>query len=143
FNTFSTQVTTSALWIPTPIQNFCWRIEHQSGEGGFALTVGDPGVGKSAALRILCEHLHGLRDLCVGTLSRPQAKLADFYRELGHLFGVALSPNNRWYGSKALREKWLAHIEAAGSRPVLLIDEAQEMNSSVLSELRLLASGDL
>jgi len=143
FNPFSSQLPASALWVPPSIQSFCWRIEHQIGEGGFALTVGEPGVGKSVALRILAEHLSGLRDLCVGTLTRPQAKMADFYRELGHLFGVALSPNNRWYSSKALREKWLAHIEAATYRPVLLIDEGQEMNSLVLAELRLLASADL
>jgi len=129
--------------VPPQIQSFCWRIEHQIGEGGFALAVGEPGAGKSASLRILCEHLNGLRDLCVGTLTRPQAKMADFYRELGHLFGVALSPNNRWHSSKTLREKWLAHIEAAVYRPVLIIDEAQEMNPLVLSELRLLASADL
>jgi general secretion pathway protein A len=143
FNPFSSQLPASALWVPPSIQSFCWRIEHQIGEGGFALAVGEPGVGKSVALRILAEHLNGLRDLCVGTLTRPQAKMADFYRELGHLFGVALSPNNRWHSSKALREKWLAHIEAATYRPVLLIDEGQEMNSLVLAELRLLASADL
>ncbi len=143
FNPFSSQLPAAALWVPPSIQSFCWRIEHQIGEGGFALAVGEPGVGKSVALRILAEHLGGLRDLCVGTLTRPQAKMADFYRELGHLFGVALSPNNRWYSSKALREKWLAHIEAANYRPVLLIDEGQEMNSLVLAELRLLASADL
>lgn len=143
FNPFSQQVPTAALWVPPPIQSFCWRIEHQIGEGGFALALGEPGVGKSAALRILSDKLQGLRDLCVGTLTRPQAKMADFYRELGHLFGVALSPSNRWHSSKSLREKWLAHIEAAVYRPVLIIDEAQEMNSLVLSELRLLASADL
>jgi general secretion pathway protein A len=54
-----------------------------------------------------------------------------------------LSPHNRWNSSKVLREKWLAHIEASVSRPVLLIDEAQEMKSAVLSELRLLSSADL
>jgi type II secretory pathway predicted ATPase ExeA len=143
FNPFSAQAPVTALWPPPPIQSFCWRIEQQIGEGGFALVVGDPGVGKSAALRLLTEHLNGLRDLSVGILTRPQAKMADFYRELGHLFGVSLSPSNRWHSSKSLREKWLAHIEAANYRPVLIIDEAQEMNSLVLSELRLLASADL
>jgi type II secretory pathway predicted ATPase ExeA len=143
FNPFSSQLPATALWVTPQVQSFCWRIEHQIGEGGFALAVGEPGVGKSASLRILSEHLKGLRDLCVGTLTRPQAKMADFYRELGHLFGVVLSPNNRWHSSKTLREKWLAHIEAAAYRPVLIIDEAQEMNSLVLSELRLLASADL
>lgn len=143
FNPFSSQAPISALWTPPPIQSFCWRIEQQIGEGGFALVAGDPGVGKSAALRLLTEHLNGRRELCVGILTRPQAKMADFYRELGYLFGVSLSPNNRWHSSKSLREKWLAHIEAALYRPVLIIDEAQEMNSLVLSELRLLASADL
>lgn len=143
FNPFSSQAPVTALWTPPQIQSFCWRIEQQIGEGGFALVAGDPGMGKSAALRLLTEHLNGLRDLCVGILSRPQAKMADFYRELGHLFGVTLSPSNRWHSSKSLREKWLAHIEAAVYRPVLIIDEAQEMNSLVLSELRLLASADL
>ncbi len=143
FNPFSSQAPATALWATPQIQSFCWRIEQQIGEGGFALVTGDPGVGKSATLRLLSEHLHGLRDLCVGILTRPQAKMADFYRELGHLFGVALTPSNRWHSSKSLREKWLAHIEAAVYRPVLIIDEAQETNALVLSEVRLLASADL
>jgi len=143
FNPFSSQAPVTALWTPPPIPSFCWRIEQQVGEGGFALVTGEPGMGKSAALRLLAQHLNSLRDLSVGILTRPQAKVADFYRELGHLFGVPLSPHNRWQCSKLLREKWLAHIEAAVFRPVLIIDEAQEMNSMVLSELRLLASADL
>lgn len=143
FNPFSPQVPADTLWVAPQIESFCWRIQQQIGEGGFALVVGDPGTGKSTALRILRERLGGMRDLCVGALTRPQAKMADFYRELGHLFGVPLSPHNRWNSSKVLREKWLAHIEAVADRPVLLIDEAQEMNPLVLSELRLLASADL
>ena len=143
FNPFSPQVPATALLALPPIESFCWRMEQQIGEGGFALVVGDPGAGKSAALRILCERLSGTRDLSVGSLTRPQANLADFYRELGHLFGVPLSPHNRWNSSKVLREKWLAHIDGSVYRPVLIIDEAQEMNSAVFSELRLLSSADL
>jgi hypothetical protein len=79
----------------------------------------------------------------VGVLSRPQSGTADFYRELGDLFGVTLTPHNRWAGSKALREKWLAHIESSLFRPVLIIDEAQEMKPIVLAELRLMSSMDL
>jgi type II secretory pathway predicted ATPase ExeA len=143
FNPFSPEVPTSALWLSPPTESFCWRIEQQIGEGGFALVIGEPGTGKSAALRILAERLGNLRDVAVGVLSRPQASLADFYRELGHLFAVALSPHNRWASAKALREKWLQHIESSLFRPVLLIDEAQEMSPPVFSELRLLSSADL
>ncbi len=143
FNPFSSQVPPDALWAPPPLEDFCWRIEQQVGEGGFALVTGDPGTGKSAALRLLAARLDHMRDLTVGVLTRPQASLADFYRELGHLFGVVLSPHNRWASAKVLREKWLQHQDTARLRPVLLIDEAQEMALAVFSELRLLASADL
>src|SRR6516225_5169370 len=53
---------------------------------------------------------------------------------------VALRPNNRWGGSKLLRERWQTYIDASLSRPVLIVDEAQEMVPSVLAELRLLSS---
>ena len=143
FNPFCADIPTSALF-PTPTtESFCWRIENQVGEGGFALVSGEPGSGKSAALRILSDRLSAMQDVMVGVLSRPQASILDFYRELGYLFGVALNPHNRWNGAKALREKWQAQIEASLYRPVLIIDEAQEMNTAVFSELRLLSSTHL
>jgi general secretion pathway protein A len=143
FNPFSAEIPASALF-PTPAtESFCWRIENQVGEGGFAMISGEPGSGKSAALRTLADRLSGLQDVVVGHLSRPQASVADFYRELGYLFSVALSPHNRWSGAKVLREKWQAQIEASLYRPVLIVDEAQEMSGAVFSELRLLSSTDL
>jgi general secretion pathway protein A len=143
FNPFSADIPTSALF-PTPAtESFCWRIENQVGEGGFALVSGEPGSGKSAALRILSDRLSAIQDVMLGVLTRPQASILDFYRELGYLFGVALNPHNRWNGAKALREKWQAQIEASLYRPVLIIDEAQEMKTTVFSELRLLSSTNL
>ncbi|MEO0601952.1 MAG: ATP-binding protein, partial [Myxococcota bacterium] len=56
------------------------------------------------------------------------------------LFGVALSPANRYGGFKALRARWWAHIKSHLLRPVLLVDEAQEMPSNCLNELRLLSA---
>ena len=53
FNPFSPEIPTAALWVSPSLESFCWRIEQQIGEGGFALALGDPGTGKSAALRIL------------------------------------------------------------------------------------------
>jgi len=140
WNPFAPDVPVEALHLAPKVESFCWRAENLAREGGFALVSGEPGAGKSVALRLLVERLSGQRDVRVGILSRPQAGLADFYREMGDLFGVQLQPHNRWSGSKALREKWQTHIEAALFRPVLVIDEAQEMHSTVLSELRLLCS---
>jgi len=141
WNPFSPDLPTEALRVTPRIESFCWRIEQsQVREGGFALITGDPGTGKSVVLRLLAERLASLRDVSVGALAHPQSNVADFYREMGDLFGVALKPHNRWGGFKALRERWHAHIESTLVRPLLLIDEAQEMNPAVLSELRLLSS---
>jgi general secretion pathway protein A len=143
WNPFSPDVPTEALHVPARLDSFGWRVEQLVREGGFAVILGDPGTGKSVALRVLAARLALLRDVVVGILTRPHAGVADCYRELGHLFGVSLSPHNRWAGAKALRETWRAHIEAARFRPVLLIDEAQDVRTEVLNELRLLASADL
>lgn len=141
WNPFSPELPSEAIYVPPKIENFCWRIEHaQIREGGFAMIHGDPGSGKSIVLRLLAERLNRLADITVGAINHPQSNLADFYRELGDIFGVPLRPSNRWGGFKALRERWYAHLESSRCRPVLLIDEAQEMTPQVLSELRLLAS---
>lgn len=139
FNPFSPELPVDAIYVPPKIESFCWRIEHaQIREGGFALVHGDPGSGKSVALRLLAERLRKLPDVTVGAINHPQSNLTDFYRELGDIFSVPLRPSNRWGGFKALRERWLNHMESSHCRTVLLVDEAQEMTNQVLSELRLM-----
>jgi len=141
WNPFSPELPTEALYLNAKTENFCWRIEQALvREGGFALISGDPGTGKSVVLRLLAERLAQLRDIQLAAIAHPSANLADFYREMGDLFAVELRPHNRWGGFKALRERWVAHLESTLLRPVLLIDEAQEMAPAVLNELRLLAS---
>ena len=141
WNPFSPDLPTEALYVSPRIDSFCWRVEQSLvREGGFALIGGEPGSGKSVAMRILADRLEQVRDVTVGVLTHPQSSLADFYREMGDIFGVALRPHNRWGGFKALRERWQGHLDSTLLRPMLLIDEVQEMSPSVLSELRLLGS---
>jgi general secretion pathway protein A len=140
WNPFARAVPATALHVGPRIDSFRRRVTYLAAEGGFALVTGEPGTGKSAALRILADHLAGQRDVKVCMISRPQANIADFYREMGELFGVELQPHNRWAGTRILRQRWQDHIDGALSRPVLIVDEAQEIQPSVLSELRLLSS---
>lgn len=141
FNPFSQDVPIEALLTTPQVTDFLWRIEHGlCVEGGFAMVTGGPGLGKSVTGRLTARHLDGLRDVVVASFQHPQSNIADFYRELGELFGVALRPHNRWAGFKELRARFCATIEGTTMRPILIVDEAQEMNHIVLSELRLLSS---
>ena len=142
WNPFSPDLPSEALLVTARIESFAWRVEQLVQEGGFALISGESGTGKSVVLRIVAERLSALRDVVVGVVERPQSKSAVFYRELGDIFAVKLSPSNRWGGFKTLRERWRAHVASSRIKPVLLVDEAQEMAAEVLSELRILSSAD-
>lgn len=140
YNPFLPKVPVEALWKAPGTEVFFARVETLLSHGGFTLIGGEPGVGKSKTLQLLATHLDQLTDVAVGVMERPQSSLGDFYRELGDLFGVHLSPANRYGGFKALRARWRGHIKSSLLRPVLLIDEAQEVGSYCLNELRLLSS---
>lgn len=142
WNPFSPDLPDEAIIRTQKFDQFAWRIENLALEGGFGLITGDSGLGKSVCLRALANHLSKIREITVGEFTRPQSGFADFYRELGTLFGVDLKVNNRFGGYRLLREKWKCHIESTLLRPVLLIDEAQEMMPIVLSELRMLCSAN-
>lgn len=141
WNPFSSEIPIEAVLVSNKIENFCWSVEnHLVRDGGFAAVTGDPGTGKSIAMRLLDDRLSRVGEITVACLEYPQSALGDFYRELGDLFGIQLKLHNRWAGFKSLRERWLAHIESTLIRPVLLIDEAQQMSPLVLNELRILSS---
>ena len=67
YNPFSPDLPLEALHLTTKLDDFAWRIEHGlAHEGGFALITGEPGTGKSVALRVLAERLERLREISVG-----------------------------------------------------------------------------
>jgi hypothetical protein len=70
YNPFCQEVPVSALFSSSAIEHFCWRIEHQLGEGGFARVTGAAGAGKSA--------------------SKEVAPLLGYLRELQREFGTAV-----------------------------------------------------
>jgi len=142
WNPFLPSIPVEALWHPPRMSSFIFRLENMIMNGGFALISGEPGLGKSKTLQIIAHQFNKLDEVIVGVMERPQSSVSDFYREMGVLFGVNLSPANRYGGFKDLRNRWKNHVKTTLFRPILLIDEAQEMLTGCLNELRLLNSVD-
>lgn len=143
FNPFRPDVPIEALHTTPAVDSFIRRVEVSVADGGFVMITGDPGTGKSAAMRLLTHRLAKLPDVIVGNVEHPQSRTSDFYRELGDVFQVPFGTHNRWAGFKALRNRWSEHIQTTLMRPVLIIDEAQEALTTVFNELRILASKEL
>jgi type II secretory pathway predicted ATPase ExeA len=140
YNPFVPDVPAEALYTIPGTEHFAARMQTMATQGGFALITGEPGLGKSKTLQQIAHQLEQIPDLTVGVMQRPQSALGDFYRELGELFNVGLSPANRYGGFKSLLTRWKSHCQATLLRPVLLIDEAQQVSVDCLTELRLLQS---
>ena len=101
WNPFATDLPVDSLMVSPAVDSFCLRIEHHLvRQGGFALIAGEPGTGKSVALRVLADRLGRSDGLRVCAITHPSSRLSDFYREIGGMFGVDLMYNNRWPASK-------------------------------------------
>lgn len=142
YNPFRPDVPVEALHTTPQLDVFLRRVELGVIDGGFMMITGEPGMGKTIASRLLTARLRAIPNVVVGTIEHPQSRTGDFYRELGDLFGVPLSGHNRWAGFKGLRARWGEHIASTLTRPVLILDEAQEALPAVLNELRILSSKD-
>lgn len=140
FNPFLPDIPVEALWAPPSIDGYAFRLENLATQGGFAMIAGEPGLGKSKILQLFAHRLNRIDEVVVGVMERPQSSLNDFYREMGNLFNVNLSPANRYGGFQSLRKRWHHHIKSTLYRPVLLIDEAQEMNAACMNEIRIMMS---
>jgi len=140
YDPFRPAIPPENLWEPPDARSFFGRIESLVGQGGFAMITGEPGLGKSKVLQLLARRLDHFDEVTVGIIERPQSSLSDFYRELGSVFGVQLSIANRYGGFQALRDRWREHINSTLLWPVLLVDEAQQVQTDCLNEIRLLGS---
>jgi general secretion pathway protein A len=114
------------------------RLDHIKRTGGIMLLTGDPGVGKTVALRRFCDSLN---DNLYRTLYTPLATLSciDILRHINQLLGLPLR-NAKSVLFAQIQRELLESMEQRGKTIVLVIDEAQLLKIGPLQELRLLTN---
>lgn len=114
-----------------------------SGEG-FIVVTGDVGVGKTTVCRALLRKIAGGGDDGAGRFTtalvvNPLLTEKELIRGILEDFGAAAPPGTKKDCLDALNRFLLAEA-GAGRRPVLLIDEAQNLSASLLEQVRLLSN---
>jgi MSHA biogenesis protein MshM len=100
---------------------------------GVGVLVGDPGVGKTASIRNLCAQLPK-PDYLVMYLCDTQVSSLDVYRSLARELG--LRPSHRRGQLAADIKQALCHmVDERGIKPLLIIDQAQQLAESFLLDL--------
>lgn len=107
--------------------------------GGFIQLTGEVGTGKTTLVRTLLGQLPEQVD--VALILNPQVTVLEFLRSICVELGVdpPASPNSPMALVAALN-RYLLDAHARGRRIILLVDEAQNLSTEVLEQLRLLTN---
>lgn len=110
-----------------------------NGEGGFVLLTGEVGTGKTTICRCLLEQIP---EACVvAYIFNPRLTAAELLSSICIEFGIDFPPGNTSLKLFVdLITRFLLDAHANGKRAVLIIDEAQNLSTDVLEQMRLLTN---
>ncbi len=114
---------------------FAWL----AAEPGIGVVTGEPGVGKTSAMRHLCRTLPQHEHHIV-YLSDTSVKPLDLYRMLAAELGLRPSPRAQIVGD--IKRALVTLVDERSVVPIIVLDDAQALRDDVLHELHGLASLD-
>ncbi|MEO8005828.1 MAG: AAA family ATPase [Betaproteobacteria bacterium] len=110
-----------------------------NGGGGFVLLTGEVGAGKTTVCRCLLQQIPPSCD--VAYIFNPKLTVAELLSTICVEFGIAYPP-----GTTSIKvfvdciNAYLLDAHAKGRQTVLIIDEAQNLSTEVLEQMRLLTN---
>ena len=108
-------------------------------DGGFVLLTGDVGAGKTTVCRCLLQQIPAACD--VAYIFNPKLTVGELLSTICVEFGIAYPPGN--VSVKVFVDcinAYLLDAHARGRHTVLIIDEAQNLSTVVLEQMRLLTN---
>lgn len=135
---FEKTISTKDVMQTEPLKECSARLDYIKRKGGILLLTGDPGVGKTLALRCYVDSLNeNLFKSCytpLSTLSR-----ADLLYHLNRLLGLTPRLSKSAVYTQ-IQRALLESKEQAGKTFFIIIDEAHLLHTGALEELRLLTN---
>jgi type II secretory pathway predicted ATPase ExeA len=137
---FDKHIATRDLYLWPGLEELAARLEMAKAAKGILLLTGEPGTGKTAALRRFVDSLNTEHYRCV-YLPLATVTVLDAYGQL-----------NRALGGQEVRSKSLlfheiqrgvAQLTAQGKQPVVILDEADLLRSPLFDELRILLNFEM
>jgi general secretion pathway protein A len=109
------------------------------GEGGFVLLTGEVGTGKTTVCRVLLELMP--EDLEIAFLLNPPFTVEELLAAVCDEFGIKYPSDNTSVKDFVARiHAYLLDVHARGRRPILIVEEAQNLSTEVLEQIRLLTN---
>ena len=108
-------------------------------DGGFVLLTGEVGTGKTTVCRGLLEQVP--QNSAIAFILNPKLTAEELLATICDEFGIQYPEGNA--SSKVfidLINEFLINAHASGNKAVLIIDEAQNLSTDVLEQLRLLTN---
>jgi general secretion pathway protein A len=112
------------------------RYAVQEGKG-FVVVTGEIGSGKTTLLNVLLRNVP--ETVVVGLVNNPAVSPVQFLRKVCQEFEVEVGRKNKLEILDAFNE-FLLERYAAGVRVILIVDEAQNLSSRALEEVRMLSN---
>ena len=110
-----------------------------NGDGGFVLLTGEIGAGKTTVCRCLLQQIPDSCD--VAYIFNPKLTVEELLSTICLEFGIDYPPGNASVKVYVDRiNAYLLDAHAKGRHTVLIIDEAQNLSSDVLEQMRLLTN---
>jgi type II secretory pathway predicted ATPase ExeA len=131
---FSRSIAPSEVFASRGHQELSARLRHAIENGSLAVITGQVGSGKSTAIRSVIHSLEASRYRYIYLVSSALSP-TEFYRSL--LVQVNIRPGRGISENKRLVTQAMMEMHQKGVRPLVVIDEAQELSVPMLGELRI------
>ena len=130
---FSRDLAPADVFVSRGHQELLARLRHAMDTGSLAVITGHVGSGKSTALRSVMHSLEASRYRYI-YLANSQLTPAEFYKSLLQQINIQVARG--FSENKRLVAQAMLEMHHKGIKPLVVIDEAQELTVAMLSELR-------